>query len=205
MYALLISKGSQTSSVGGCSLSGDGDGDGDASSPGVSDTSSGTGSTQKAQGHHRHRGGGLLKSIQDAVTSALQSTSADGSTNSTDGSATDLNKVIEQAIAQVFKQGPGGAGQAGKGTSAEEGGLPPGPPPAPPNAAAGDSNITSSSESSDSSGLQAFLQLLQSFGIDKQQFQNDLKAAIKDARGGQVEPSKIFKSIPAGAVVDATA
>jgi hypothetical protein len=49
-------------------------------------------------GHHHHHGGGeFFKQIQDAVTSALQSTAA--------GTSTDPNQTIEDAITQVLQNG----------------------------------------------------------------------------------------------------
>ena len=38
-----------------------------------------------------------------------------------------------------------------------------------------------------------------------QQFRSDFLAAVKDAQGGQADPSTAFKSLPPGSTVDTTA
>jgi hypothetical protein len=76
-------------------------------------TSSGSG-VQGAQHHHRHGGGGggLMSQVQSAVTSALQSAQASGST-------ADPNQVVQSAIAQVLQNGS--TTSAAGGTAATSG------------------------------------------------------------------------------------
>jgi hypothetical protein len=82
-----------------------------------SGSSSTAGSSSGVQGtHHHHKhggggGGGLMSQIQNAVTSALQSSQSSGST-------TDPNQVVQNAIAQVLQNGSTSAATTAAGTSA---------------------------------------------------------------------------------------
>lgn len=141
--------------------------------------------TQAAGGaHHRHGHGEMFSKIESAVTSALQSAQANGSS--------DPNKVIQDAIAKVFQN----AGNASSTGSQQAGGSNPD--------ADGDTDASgaSAADASSSSAHQAFLQTLQSLGVSPQQFHADFLAAIKDAQNGQVDPAAAMKSFPPGSTVD---
>src|SRR5260221_7455015 len=82
-----------------------------ASVASVSDTTTSDGNgVQGASGHH-HGHGGLFKKVEAAVNSALEAAKSDPNA--------DPNKVVEDAIAKVFKDSgvtpPGGAGNASGG------------------------------------------------------------------------------------------
>jgi hypothetical protein len=141
-------------------------------------------------GHHRHGGGkgggksggasAFFSQIQSAVTSALQSAQSSGSSS-------DPNKVIESAIAQVFKNQQnitgGSSSQASASGSSSQG--------------SGQTNASSSTTQS------AFAQLLQANGVDPEQFHSDFLAAIQSAQsGGTLSASSVFASVPTGSVVD---
>jgi hypothetical protein len=157
-----------------------------ASTASTSSTSAGT-ETQGSHRHHKHGAGDLFKQIQDAVSSALQSTQSSGSS--------DPNKTIEDAIAKVLANNTAGAQPANGNTTA----------------GASDSDGDGSAGSTSQTGVaanparQAFDQALQSHGVSPQQFHQDLLAAIKDAQGGQFDPSAAFKSFPPGSLVDLAA
>jgi hypothetical protein len=158
-----------------------------ASSPTVLDpsTASATESTaagssgQSVQGSGHHGSSGFFKQIQEAVTNALQSAAS--------GDSTDPNQTIADAIAQVFQN----SGAASTTTTAA-GHLD------------GDAEASGAADA-ETSGPQAFFQTLQSNGIDPQQFHQDFLTAIKDAQGGNVDPSTAFASFPPGTLVDTTA
>ena len=156
----------------------DSDGDTDGSTPGSVD-----GSSSSAQG-------GFFKQLQDAVTGALGSTS----------NTTDPNTLIQAAIKQLF------AGQS-PSTSSTTGNT-----AAPTTDRDGDSDgSTSASDSTDSTNAaapqSAFSQLLNSFGVSSQQFQQDVQTALQSSssNGGAVDVSKLFKSFPPGSVIDTLA
>jgi hypothetical protein len=143
--------------------------------------------TQAAAGQHHHGHGGLFKKIESAVTDALQAAKSDPSA--------DPNKVVEDAIAKVFKD---------NGVT----------PPAGTNSAAGvkpdsDGDGDASGQSNTvSSARQAFQQTLQGFGVNASQFHSDFLAAIKDAQSGQSDTSdssSLFGGFPPGSLVDTTA
>lgn len=152
-------------------------------------TAAGTATSQLVQGagHHHHHGGhgGMIKKIEQAVTDALNTASSSGSTS-------DPNTTIEDAIASVFKNSLDASSTSTSATTT--------------NAAATDSNTNATSTASNGSATgQAFFQMLQSIGVDPQQFRQDFLAAMKDAQNGQVNPSTAFKGFPAGTLVDETA
>jgi hypothetical protein len=144
------------------------------------------------QGHHHHhhhggggggdaQGGGFSKLAQ-AVTSALQSA------QSTDGSSTDPNQIIENAISNVL----GGGTSAQASTAATAG-------------TAGSTTTAQVAGADPDNSKQAFLQTLQQFGVTPEQFHADFLAAVKDAQqGGSVDPNAAFKSFPPGMMVDTT-
>src|SRR5579884_1828164 len=141
-----------------------------------------TGQVQGAHHHHHHGGhGGDFSKIESAVTDALQSAQASGNTS-------DPNQVIQDAIAKVFKDnGIGGpssttTGQKANGADRDND---------------GDTHAAGQADGNDPA-QQAFLQTLQSFGVDPQQFHADFLAAVKDAQGGQVDPSTVLKNLPPG-------
>jgi hypothetical protein len=131
--------------------------------------------------HHGHGGGAGFKKIEQAVTDALQS--ANGSS--------DPNKTIEDAIAKVF--------QDNSTTSSTTSGA------ADTDGDTDGSSATQASPQNDAAARQAFFQTLKSYGVDPQQFRQDLLAAMKDAQGGQVNPSTAFQSFPPGVAVDTAA
>jgi hypothetical protein len=152
--------------------------------------------TQGAQGGHgkHHHGGGGLKQIQDAVTSALQSAQTSGST-------TDPNKVIEDAITQVLKNNnstPSTSTASATATTSPSSGA----APDTDGDSAGAASTSSGATSGATSAQQSFFATLQSMGISPKQFRQDFLAAVKDAQGGQVNPATAFQSVPVGSVVD---
>ncbi|HEX4796974.1 MAG TPA: hypothetical protein VH370_24500, partial [Humisphaera sp.] len=133
--------------------------------------------------HHHHGNGQMAQQIQSAVTSALQSTQGD--------SSSDPNTVIQDAIEKVLKNaGAGGSSASGQPATSD-----------PATDAANESGGTTPNATS---SRQAFGQLLQSFGVDPQQFHNDFLAAIHDAQNGQVNSGTALKSFPPGSVIDET-
>ncbi|MCX5660479.1 MAG: hypothetical protein NTW19_12260 [Planctomycetota bacterium] len=148
-----------------------------ADSDGDSDASSEAQGAGRAHGHHGHHGGGLFKKIEAAVTSALQDSSNDPSA--------DPNKVIQDAIAKVLKDGPGGQPPADGST----------PPPGAGDPSAQGANASSSRE--------AFQSLLKSFGVDDSQFRADFLAALKQVKGGS--DASLAETIPPGSAVDTVA
>lgn len=124
-------------------------------------------------GHHHGGHGALFKQIQSAVSSALQSTDQSGS-------STDVNQAIQNAIEGVLK-GNGGA-TAGDPTA---------------------STAPSASQPADVQSSNAFSQLLQSHGIDLQQFRADFQAALQSVQGSS--SSLATGTLPPGTFVDETA
>lgn len=149
------------------------------------------GSSHKVGGHHHHHGGGgggaFFKQVQSAVTSALQDAQSSGSDS-------DPNSVIQTAIAQVLKNHQNGSASSTTGDSAT---------------GASDTDGSSGGATGSTSGADsksAFAQLLQSNGIDPQQFHQDFAAAIQAAQtGGSTDPSSVFSSFPTGSAVDTVA
>ena len=144
---------------------------------------------QEVQGPPRHHRGNsaLFSKIDAAVTSALQAAQSNGSA--------DPNKVIQDAIAKVFR---------------DNNITPPTPnarSKASPSDPDGDSDTHAAGQfgASGSSAQQSFLQTLQAFGVNAQQFQNDFLTAVKNAQAGQSNPSTALKSFPPGSAVDTTA
>lgn len=128
-------------------------------------------STDQAPCSPHNRGGGAGGAVSDllnTIASALQSAN----------SSSDPNKVIEDTVAKLL---------AGNGTAAGTNGTD----------ADGDSD-GSAPTSGQTSGAQSFAQLLQSHGVDFQQFRADLLAAVKDAQNGQVNPGTALKSFAPG-------
>jgi hypothetical protein len=149
-----------------------------------SSTSATQGATAGVQGTgRRHRGHGF-KQIQDAVTSALQTAQQSGST-------TDPNQIVEDAISKVLQNSTSGTGTSATGTASA----------ADPDGD-GDPQSSTSGATSGTSGTQSFLQTLQSFGIDPQQFHQDFLSAVKDAQNGNSNAATAFQSFPVGSTVD---
>ena len=128
---------------------------------------------QGGQHHHHHHGGGLQQ-IQDAVTNALQSAQSNGSTS-------DPNKIVEDAISQVLGNNNAAVSSTTSGTAAAASGT---------------------TSTSAAANTQAFFQTLQSFGVSPQQFQQDLLSAVKDAQNGTVNSSTAFQNFPVGSALD---
>jgi hypothetical protein len=165
--------------------------DSDGDNDGSSSTSSTAGLLSLIgghHGHHHHSAGGISSQLESAITSALQNangtTGSTSSTGSTD--STDANSVITNAIASFLQSSANGTTNTTSGT---------------------DSSATGSTSGTPTDPQSAFLQLLQSNGVDPQQFHADLFSAIQTAQqnGTQVDFSKVFSSFPPGSVVDTVA
>jgi len=159
----------------------------------ASDTTGAGQGAQAAGGHHHHHGGGhggLFKKVESAVTDALQAAKSDPSA--------DPNKVVQDAIAKVFKDNgvtPGAGGAPGQGVG--KSGVPDGD---------GGGDAGSAAASGAASAREAFAQTLKSFGVSEDQFHSDFLAAVKDAQsGGGADSADVFKSFPPGSSVDTTA
>jgi hypothetical protein len=93
----------------------------------------------------------------------------------------DPNDVVKSAITQALQGGTAAGGsQSGAGGTADGAGSP----------------------SSDQSA--AFSQLLQSYGINAQQFQQDLQSAVQGGSNGTPDFATLFKSFPPGSAIEAT-
>src|ERR1700722_4639296 len=133
--------------------------------------------------------GSLFQQIHSAVTSGLQSAQSSGAT-------ADPNKVIQNAIAQIFKNQQniksGNSSQTTVSGSDPDGD--------------GDTDTPGVTTSDASSTQSAFTQLLQSNGVDAQQFQQDFLSAIQTAQsGGSSKAGNVFSSFPPGSLVDTLA
>jgi hypothetical protein len=143
-------------------------------------------------GHHRHGHGfgKQFEQIQDAVTSALQSAQSSGG-------ASDPNKVIEDAIAKIFKQAGSAPSASGATTAAQDSAA------NDPDGAA-DVDAPGQADTDNNSSPQAFFKSLASLGVSPQQFRNDFLAAVKDAQqSGNVDVGAALKSLPKGLTLDA--
>jgi hypothetical protein len=156
-----------------------------STSASAADSTAAADSSQQVHGsgHHHHGGGGegggaFFQKIQQAVTNALQSAA-------TSGTSADPNTTIEDAIAQIFQNNPTSPSSS---TATDE----------------SDSDGATTSET-DASNPQSFIQTLQSYGVDPQQFHQDFMTAIKNAMNGQVDPGTAFANFPPGTIVDTTA
>jgi hypothetical protein len=138
--------------------------------------------SQPAQGahrHHHHHGGGGgadLDKLQSAVTSALQSAQSSDSSS-------DPNQVIEDAIARVFQNDNSAA----------------------PNSTASPSADSDKSPTTPSSSNASFLQTLQSYGVDPNQFRSDFLSAVQQAQAGQPNSATAFQNFTPGTTVDTIA
>ncbi len=155
-------------------------------SDGDNDGSTGSSQTQGASGHHHHHHGGSNKGISTQLESAI--TSALGSANG----SSNPNQVIQTAITNFLQAGTQGT----TGTSPQ--GV------TDPNAS-GTANTGALSVSDPASQQAAFVQTLQSNGINAKQLQQDLQSALQNASGGTVDFSKVFQNFPPGAFLDTTA
>jgi hypothetical protein len=161
-----------------------------AASAAVSDTTAGDGTAARGTSGHHHGHGGLFKKVEAAVTTALEAAKSDPNA--------DPNKVVEDAIAKVFKDSgvtpPSGADASAGAKSATD---PDGD---------GDQDPAGKTDSDVASARQAFTQTLQGFGVSASQFHADFLAAIKDAQGGASDAGdSLFKTFPPGSNVDTTA
>jgi len=141
----------------------------------------------QASGHHHHHG--FASKVESAVTTALQSAP----------SGSDPNQVIKDAITQALQAGKSG-GKSGNDGDASD-----------PSGAGGIAGTTATGTSSvnGSSNSNSFVQLLQSYGINAQQFQQDLQSALSSQQtggsgGSGVDFATLFKSFPPGSMFQAT-
>lgn len=153
---------------------------GSTASTANSSAASTTSGTSSATHSHHHRT--AMKLIQSAVSQALQQAQ-------TTGTSEDPNKIVEDAIASVFKNGLTSpsettASDTLAGQSADDPGT--------------SNNLPDASTST-------FLQALQNFGITPQQFQQDFTAAVKDAQNGSANINTALQSFPNGSNVDVMA
>jgi hypothetical protein len=139
---------------------------------------SSTTGTEGTSGHHHHgHHHGLSAQAQQSITSALQSAPA----------GSDPNQVIQNALKQLLAgNSSSSAGQTGNGNTTTTSTTP----------ADGASNSPS-----------AFTSLLQSYGVDPQQLNQDIQAAIAGTQqsGGSVNYSALFQNLPPGSIVNTTA
>ncbi|MDB5323724.1 MAG: hypothetical protein JWN40_5355 [Phycisphaerales bacterium] len=148
-------------------------------------------SAARATGGHHHGHGGLFKKVESAVTTALDAAKSDPNA--------DPNKVVQDAIAKVFKDsgvsppaGAGGANARGNGAGKAD--------------ADGDQDGSANPAGDVSAAHQAFTQTLQAFGVSASQFHADFLAAVQGAQGGgQADTSSLFKDFPPGSTLDTTA
>jgi len=142
------------------------------------------GQAAPAHKHHHgggHRGGGGVSDLMSTVEDAL---------NSADSTA-DPNQVIQDAIAKMLSGDGSTAGASGSSNSGTSG--------------TSTSSTGATSATSQAADKQALADFLKAHGVDMQQFQADFKAAMKDAKNGQVNPATALKSFPPGSAVDVTA
>jgi hypothetical protein len=121
----------------------------------------------------QHKGSPLLQQIQESVITALQNAKASGDT-------TDPNTIVEQTIAKTLGQGLSNMSQT-----------------------ASDTNTAGSTSAVDSSSQQAFLQTLQSYGVDSAHFHTDFLSAVQDiasTQGG--DPGAVLKKAPPGLIIN---
>jgi len=171
-------------------------------SPSTSQTASTAGATtggdasaalQGIAGGPHHRGGGkgggdsFFSQIQSAVASALQSAQSSGANS-------DPNEVIQSAIAQVFKNQQNiTSGTTSQASATDTDGN-------------GDTDSAGTAENGGVMAKSAFAQLLQSNGVDPEQFHSDFLAAIQSAQnGGSADSSSVFSAFPTGSAVDTIA
>lgn len=152
-----------------------------------------SGADQAVQGaqHHHHRGhghGALFEKLGEAILSALQSAQSNGS------SEVDPNQVIEDTITKFLQDN--NITLPGRGAGV--------PPRAPDADREGDTNAGGQAQTARNPQVRAFFEALRTFGVDPQQFRKDFMTAIKNARGGEVEPGTALKSFPPGSSVDTT-
>jgi hypothetical protein len=179
VYQFLVSgkgkhKASKTGSAVNVNPAQDSDGDGDGSTPGIQ------GNQLGGSGN-----GSFIGQIQAAVSSALQSAQSGGS-------AANPNQLIQNAIAQIFKNQQNIVG----GTTSQNSGSD------------GDSDTdTPGVADQDGSSFQSvFANLLQSNGINSQQFQQSFLTAINSAQnGGSTNVGSVLSSLPPGSLIDTLA
>ncbi len=162
--------------------------------PSTSATSSATDSTQPdaQKTHHHHHGGGgggggqFFSKIQSAVTTALQSLQAGGAGSDPN----QANQAIQNAIESVIK-GQNGTSPDGTTSATTDG------------SSTDPTGSTSSTPVDPQTAKQAFDNTLQSYGVDPQQFHQDLLSAFQNAQNGNADPSSVFQSFPPGTAIDA--
>jgi hypothetical protein len=161
-----------------------------ASAAGANSTAS-TGQQVSGHHHHHHHGGGdggaMFQQLQSAVSGALQS--AQGN------SSADPNQIIQDAIEKVMKNAGAGGANAASGALAQASGSDPD--------GNGDSDAPGKANNDGGAKNQAFVQMLQSYGVSPQQFHQDFLAAIKDAQqNSNTDPRTALQSFPPGSAVD---
>ena len=140
-------------------------------------------SDETTQTHHHHHHGFSSK-IESAVTAALQSAP----------SGSDPNQVVKDAIAQALQAGKPADPSSGDAFNARDQSGAGG-------AAAATGTVNGSSNSN------TFVQLLSSYGINAQQFQQDVQDALsgQQTNGSGVDFATLFKSFPPGTLFQTTA
>jgi hypothetical protein len=158
----------------------DSDGDDDGS------TASTSSSVQGSGGHHGHGGHHFASKIESAVTDALNSAKAAGST-------TDPNQIIQTVIESILSQGKAAKGSAASDASGSDGA-----------ANAGSSSATD--PNSPAAQQAAFQQLLSSYGVNPAQFQKDFQTAVQTSLGSNapLDFAKLFQSLPPGTLLNTT-
>lgn len=125
--------------------------------------------------------GSFFQQIQSAVSSALQSAQSSGPT-------TNPNQVIQNAIAQILQN----QRNITNGLSGSD-----------PD---GDTDTQGVADQDGSTIQSVFAQLLQSNGVNPQQFQQDFLTAIQSAQnGGSPNAPGALSSLPTGSLVDVLA
>jgi hypothetical protein len=120
-----------------------------------------------------HHGSSMIQEIQQSVISALKTAQANGDT-------TDPNQIVQHAIEQVLQGGLSGSSQSA--------------------ASAASAN---SPNSADAASQQAFLQTLQSYGVNSAQFHNDFLSAVQNVAANQgTDPGALLKKAPPGLIIN---
>ena len=104
--------------------------------------------------------------------------------------------MIQNAIAQVLKSQQNGSSSSSStsGTTSVAKNDPDGD---------GDTDTPGVADSDSSTSQSTFAQLLQSNGVNSQQFQQDFLAAIQSAQnGGATNPSSVFSGFPTGSTLN---
>ena len=121
-----------------------------------------------------------LKAIQNAIAASLQNARQNGS-------MTDPNQIIKNAIKQVFNSGLVTPKQAADGLSQDSG------------------SSSKSSTADTAAAPKTFQQILQSFGVSAEQFRKDLASAIQETTTASADASNPAQTIDTGSLLNVTA